>query len=466
MKKGVKRSIEIVVFAILLTACIWRTYIIFSWKDTSGAYISSTSQLYHTEPDLMDVVFLGSSHCYCGIYPCFLWRDYGIAAFDMATSGQDKDTTYHALIETLKTQSPKVVCVDMYGLLHDEHGVQGNVYRNMLALRSSTNSIGLVQDYIPKKERLDYYLRWPIVHTRYKELGKYDFISYELSTYGRGECPGWVIGTSYKDEEAVNNQEIAPLSEKNQKWLDRLYELSQKEQFNIIFMMIPSSVSVNEQQMLNAVSEYAKQHGIPFLDFNRIDIGLDYTRDFIDDSHLNAFVSAKFTCYLVEYLDGNYQLEDHRGDASYVSWDLDLKHYNQMEGAFALEQSGSIAEYMERLSRMSDVVGVISLEGNFLEAAEDYYETLSMYGVNDSDYQAGGQWLYRDGCLEKIPDTSGGNEFRLDLSETDTLRIRYSDDFTTTNVMIDKTNSSNAYNYLSIVTYDLFRKEIIGQREF
>ena len=107
MQKRWGRAIRIILFSGLLAICVWRVYKVLSWKDTTGGYLSSLSQMYHTDDDLMDVVFLGSSHCYCGIYPCYLWRDHSMAAFDMAVSGQDKNSTYHVLKETLKTQSPR-----------------------------------------------------------------------------------------------------------------------------------------------------------------------------------------------------------------------------------------------------------------------------------------------------------------------------------------------------------------------
>ena len=127
-----KKAIRGIVFLILLTLIIFRVYGVLKWKDTSGDYISATKQLYSTEDNLIDVIFLGSSHCYCSIYPDVLWGKYGFSAFNMTTSGQDKNSTYYLLKEALKTQSPKVVCVELWGLTFDKHGVQGNVYRNMI----------------------------------------------------------------------------------------------------------------------------------------------------------------------------------------------------------------------------------------------------------------------------------------------------------------------------------------------
>ena len=73
-------------FTILVVWAVWGSYRILSWKDTTGGYLSSTQQLSHTGEGLIDVLFLGSSHCYCSVYPDYLWRDSGIASFDLAIS--------------------------------------------------------------------------------------------------------------------------------------------------------------------------------------------------------------------------------------------------------------------------------------------------------------------------------------------------------------------------------------------
>ena len=147
LNKALKSIARGVAFLILVVVLVVRTYDVLSWKDTLGDYLSSVEQLYATEDDMMDVVFMGSSHTYCSISPALLWGENGIAAFNMTTSGQDKDSTYHYLIELLKTQSPKVVCVELYGLTFDKHGVEGNQHRNMMGMPLSQNSIALIDEH-------------------------------------------------------------------------------------------------------------------------------------------------------------------------------------------------------------------------------------------------------------------------------------------------------------------------------
>lgn len=229
-----------VAFLCVTAILIAGTYRVLSWKDTTGDYVSSVQMLYNTEENLIDVVFVGSSHVYAGVNVALLWEQYGMSAFDMAVSGQDKDSAYHNLVEVLKTQSPQVVCVDMYALTFDGHEIQGNIYRNMLSMDISQNSIELVQEYIDEEEQQDYILRWPIIHTRYRELKRYDFDTYDRNLFGRGESMNWNVGWAQEVSwEILSDSSENPLSEKNREWLEKLAALAEEEEFELVFFLAP-----------------------------------------------------------------------------------------------------------------------------------------------------------------------------------------------------------------------------------
>ena len=99
-----KRAISVIAFIAILCLVLNRVYEIVSWKDTEGDYVSTMKELYSTPEDTMELVFVGSSHCYGGIDTEYFWSNYGIPAFNMCCSGQDKDSAYHQLKELLKTQ--------------------------------------------------------------------------------------------------------------------------------------------------------------------------------------------------------------------------------------------------------------------------------------------------------------------------------------------------------------------------
>lgn len=76
-------------------------------------------------------------------------------------------------------------------------------------------------------------LRWPVIHTRYAELTRYDFAQYAPSEYGRGAGWGWEQGPGAWW--GVNCQESAPLSDENLLWLDRILTPGAENDIDIVF---------------------------------------------------------------------------------------------------------------------------------------------------------------------------------------------------------------------------------------
>lgn len=459
------KLVRVVVFCTVAILCISQAYKVLSWKDTTGPYLSSTQQLYATEDELIDLVFMGSSHCYCGINPSVLWDSYGISAFDMSVSGQDKLSTYYTLEELLKTQSPKVVCVDMWGLTYEEQAVESNVYRNMLSMKTSRYSIELVQNYIKEGEQRDYILRWPIVHTRYRELQNYDFVQNEVSIYGRGFLPGYSIMPQTSFDMSV--EECTPISEENKKWIDSLMRLSEEEGFVLVMFLTPTALSEEQQMVVNGAEEYLGEKGIQTINFNdRIEeIGIDYNTDFTDSTHLNTYGANKLTAYFGEYLRLENDFEDHRGDEDYYLWDkcsVYLKHKDYQQ---QIKSTSDAQQYFTKLVESEDMVIIISLDGAYQDSTIDLKSYTDIFGIPASEYYLGGKWIYENGQIVHYLNSGTAEEYIYELSQTDTLRLWNQAD-TLNSVQINGTPMNSAHMGLSVTVYDKFTEEIVDQRGF
>ena len=469
MKQILWKGIRLIAFVILMFVIVSGVYRVFSWKDTTGGYLSSLSQLYDTPKNQMDVVFVGSSHCYCSIYPAYMWRDAGISAFDMAVSGQDKASAYHMLGEVLKTQKPKVVCVEMYGLLTDKLAVEGNLYRNMLSMKTSKNSIDLVKTDVEEEKQKDFMLKWPIIHTRYRELDKYDFVQYPQSTYGRGALFQWNAVEYEVGLSGADTDEVGELSAENKKWLQDLYELAQENSFELIFFVAPFQIDYNQQKIINAAASFASEKGIEFFDFNKLRnvVELDAKADFYDPNHCNALGAEKLTGFFTEYLTDVYQLPNHRGDESYEAWKLDYVWYLHSREAARLKNISDAGEYMDTVCSLDGVVTVVSLEAGFENNGEFFFGLMERLGIPLEEYTTGGKWIYSEGqamkVLENDPDAEA---YIMELNKEDTLRVQYVEDLYPGNVMINWEEYSQKFYCLTVVTYDTFTGEVIESRGF
>lgn len=469
-----KKVIRAIAFLLITIIVILGVYEVLRWKDTTGGYLSSTSQLYATENDLMDVVFLGSSHCYCGINLDVLWGEFGYSAFGMTISGQDKWSTYYHLKEVLKTQSPKVVCVELWGLTFDEHEVEGNVHRNMMAMDLSKNSVELIKKYIDDEEKqMDYILRWPIVHTRYKELDKYDFVPYEYSQYGRGAEIEYEIGWSQVPVEANACEEVEELTQTNREWLEELYQLSEEEDFELILFVAPTMIDAELQKQVNATKEFASKRGIQFFDFNRMtaDLGLDYGRDFIDPTHLNGYGAEKLTKYFGTFFENNYDLDDHRGDEAYYQWEQSYKYYEHILKNKVLVELSDVPTYFAMLSGLNEYTCLVSFEGTYKESTLDMKGYAKNLGLTDEQYETGGTFLIKDGEITQLLDNESEESVIYELNEYDAFKIQNMELVTDEegglyDMKLNLESVGSAINGVSVVVYDDVMKRVIDKRGY
>ena len=455
-----KKIAKCLAFALLVILVTVRVFNILSWKDTTDEYMSSVEMLYSTDKDLIDAVFLGSSHTYCTMYPSVMWNHRGISAFDMSVSGQDRVSAYHALKEVLKTQSPKVVFAEMYTLLYDRAPQEWMVYRNVLSLRPSLNSKDHIEGLIDEEEQGDYLLRFPIIHTRYKELKRYDFYNNPRNEYMRGEFLGWHIESGLKNPQARFEKEVIPLSDANKKWLDDLRELSEKEGFELVFFLDPYTVTAEQQKMINAAKEYAEEYGIDFYDFNLLskDIGVDWNHDMLDVDHTNGFGATKISMYVSELLADKYGLSDHRGDARYSQWDLDYKQYAHSYQQFKLEDAGNVPEFLEIAKTISDVAIYISVDGEF----ENITDWIYQLGISEEELGNGGKWLWKDSVQTKLMDNSGGDLVCHEYSRFDNVIVQCTKDDPESNILVNGEPAITSSNGVSIVVYDIFNNKVLA----
>lgn len=461
-----KKAIRWVVFLGLLIAAVTGTYKVLSWKDTADNYLSSMTQLYSTEKDTMDVVFVGSSHCYCGINPAVIWEEYGISSFDMAISGQDKDSAYHSLVELLKTQSPEVVYVDLFAMTYDRHQVQANVYRNMLAMKPSLNSYNLVRDYGPDDDWVDYVLRWPIWHTRYRELKNFDFETYKPSIYCRGENMNMKTSQGKAAITAAVTR-IAPLSEKNASWLNSLYELSKEHGFKLGFLVLPFYFEDDEQEILNGAAEFAREKGLEFIDFNNTYIGLDYNTDFCDIDHCNYSGAYKISQYLGQHLNETYDLADHRGDADYSLWDQDYAYYQHIMQRKYIQEADLKDGYFDLIRDGSGLVVALSLNGDYQVYENDILPAMDAMGISREEYLQGGKWVFEDGVLVARIPAGSSESFILELGDYDTLKVEnlYEKGAAGTvfeDLKINRNAPVTIYNGLAVRVYDKYLEQEIS----
>ena len=444
----VKNTAKILIFCILFLFFLNRIYDIFTWKDMVGDYTSPMETFYSLEEDVVDVLFLGSSHSYCSVIPAQLWEDYGMAGFSLALSGQDLAGSYYNLVEALKTQEPKVVCVDLYGCALQGYQIEGNLYRNILPRKLSLSSLEAVNHMVETDNKSDFILKWPIIHTRYKELKKQDFA--KKSPVYLGYRAEFVAEGAAKLNFA--NVEPKPFREQEQQWLKKIIDLARESGAEPVFVVAPYQIPLQEQEYIAYAKKMAEEYKVPVVDMVEVSehIGLNWETDFIDYGHTNYWGAQKVTDYLGEYLKNHYELPDRRGDDRYALWDLDLKTRQHEWTNYVLSGICDRQIYFEELSRLEDYTVVVSTTGEYISGEAEIESCLQMLGGFHEYGNGSNVWVIDN--KENIYVSNTGEAFKnLPLTYGELL---VSVNGNTTNVMVDRTAYQKTADGVNVLVYD------------
>ena len=332
----------------------------------------SMDGFYRLDRDSVDVVFYGSSHVYSGVNVAALWDDYGIAGYDMAGTMQPLWNSYYNMVETLKYQSPRLMVVDLYGILiEEEYYGSTNVIKNVSSMRFSPNKIKNVWNSVPHEEFLSYLFSYPLTHDSYKELGRGNFdegVNNVGGDWYKGYKPSYAV-TQYDTlpQMRADSEKKSP-SQKNRKYLDKMVQLAREHQIQLAFIVVPYEGVDDEDQMLYQwAEEYAQENGILFLNGNTKleEMEFDPMVDYAEASHLNHSGACKFTSYLGRWLAEHCDLEDHRGDGRWDSWQKysDCQAARQQDRELA--QCMDLATYLGKVQESDDYLVIVSLDDNY-----------------------------------------------------------------------------------------------------
>lgn len=236
MSRGIKVSVS-VVMALLIFMRLG--YVLAANYDGN----QSMDGFYRLDRDSVDVVFYGSSHVYSGVNVAALWDDHGIAGYDMAGTMQTLWNSYYNMKETLKYQSPRLMVVDLYGILiEDEYYGSTNVIKNVSSMRFSLNKIRNVWSSVPHEEFLPYLLSYPLTHENYKELGRgnYDESANNIGgEWYKGYKPSYAV-TQFDTlpQVKVSSEKRLP-TRKNREYLDKMIRLAREYQIQLAFIVVP-----------------------------------------------------------------------------------------------------------------------------------------------------------------------------------------------------------------------------------
>ncbi|MDY3250083.1 MAG: hypothetical protein SOX32_07020 [Candidatus Choladocola sp.] len=309
-------------------------------------------ELYTDPEDTWDGIILGTSVVDRSWAAPEAWSKYGMAVYPLSTDGQPFFLTVSLIEEAMKYQEISFVVVDLHGFRPENLKVSSKEIREVTdQMKWSVNRVKTV------KRALDYMEEWypgfiassditkasyylPILRyhrrlTGYK-LYKEDFFP------GKTEMKGVYEGElrlKVKPVDLKASDAFTELTGQQIQLLDELIAFAEEKEIQLVFLNSPSVMEEKQQGSINAAAAYVAEKGCLVLNFNDSETleqsGLDGKTDFTDELHLNTVGARKFTDMLAAYLHDNLEIQDHRGDSRYQSWDEAAEKYKEfyMESA-------------------------------------------------------------------------------------------------------------------------------------
>ena len=319
---------------------------------------------------------------------------------------------------------------------------------DILPRKLSLSSLEAVNHMVETDNKSDFILKWPIIHTRYKELKKQDFA--KKSPVYLGYRAEFVAEGAAKLNFA--NVEPKPFRDQEQQWLKKIIDLARESGAEPVFVVAPYQIPLQEQEYIAYAKKMAEEYKVPVVDMVEVSehIGLNWETDFIDYGHTNYWGAQKVTDYLGEYLKNHYELPDHRGDDRYALWDLDLKTRQHEWTNYVLSGICDRQIYFEELSRLEDYTIVVSTTGEYISGEAEIESCLQMLGGFHEYGNGSNVWVFDN--KENIYVSNTGEAFKnLPLTYGELL---VSVNGNTTNVMVDRTAYQKTTDGVNVLVYD------------
>ncbi|MEG2164814.1 MAG: hypothetical protein RRY96_00865 [Ruthenibacterium sp.] len=297
-------------------------------SGTSAAY--ATASGFRAEPrNSLDVVLVGSCHVHYNFSPGYLWKIYGIPAYNYSSGDQELEVSLLNIHEVFKRQNPELIVLDVYGATYadtysspekistylqgnfDAHPISMQKLKTAYRFKDTANPLELAFGLLYHKSRFQ-----SLTATDFSFLK--DKISPTKGYY--------TLGSSTLQNKTVFNpsrssNDVRGFEEEDV--LKEIIDYVHSQGSDILLIASPYETSVDEFAFYNRVAEIAAEKEVSFLNFNQIQTYNDLDAidsDFADAYHFNFRGVQKYTNYLGNYFTENYDFTDKRSDPNYSAW--------------------------------------------------------------------------------------------------------------------------------------------------
>ena len=331
---------------------------------------------FYAEPEnTLDVVFLGASDVFTGFSSGYAYGLYGFTSYPYAQDSSPVVLYRSQLREVLKHQDPKLIVIEINGALYDDPSTQtdgGALRRYLNNIPRSANWAGTILELVPREEQ--YYYFYPLAksHSNWKSMGENVRWVRDYHRIRReGSLLKGLVTTVAEPCDKEHRWDVsgdlsaAPLEPVSEQNLRDLLDFCRDQGLeNVLFVRFPhilnSAESYERYRRGNEAERIIREYGYPFLNLERegAAVGLDFTRDFYNEDHVNISGQKKLTEYLGRVLTEDYGITRTRLTPEQKQhWDraaaYTLRFYDHCEEQLEAGQTGPLFETGELLDILS-----------------------------------------------------------------------------------------------------------------
>lgn len=332
--KKIMAVLRRIVFLVLVMVLFLWTSKVFERKTLYGAwnYSIKVNGFTNEQKESMDIIGYGSSHMYCTLNPIYVYENFGLRSYVLATQQQPVEATYYYIKESLRTQSPEVIVVEAL-MFTDGTGVvsEGVAHDAVDPFPDGWNKLMMINALNTKDGKENYYFNLLKYHSRWKELTIGDFnFSWKKET---DPMHGYVFlketrPNALKQVSYENVEETAILPQYEEVLLN-IIDMAQKNDVEVLLLIAPYNVDDGALGKYKYIHRLAQENGVKVLDLN---LELDATKlsnetDYYDPGHLNVYGAEKASEYILNYIKANYNIVPNEVDDDTL-WQEDIKYYH------------------------------------------------------------------------------------------------------------------------------------------
>lgn len=332
MKKKIKIVFAGVLFCVLFVGC--GKLLRYMLTDDTASY---TRIAFHEmyQQDNIDVLFVGSSHCYRSFIPDILDQQLGKNTFNLGTSSQYLDGSFMAIQEAARYHEIEHIYLELYY----------NVSFSVNKQRTELTPVYIISDYLkPSVEKLrymlnastkDYYANSFILARRnwtklfdadyvkdllikkqtdsYKNY-EYDYVTGKNEWYdGKGYVANRlaVEDWNYFTKLETEHIDLSAVSDDWRKTLDDIISFCRRKNISLTLVTAPMSNFMlcnytNYDEYVQMVQDIVAGTDVKYYDFNlcREEYFPNASELFKDHDHLNCYGAEKFSYLFADFVNG------------------------------------------------------------------------------------------------------------------------------------------------------------------